>query len=261
MSLYDRDFSEFLNEEEKNAQHLQENFDNTRGFKRVNESPKNKHDDIGVRKFLWHYNSLFPNNYLWYMELKQLDLEKESQLFSDVIYSVKTENEIQTYIKENKKWFIPASLFKEYNFAHHGAYIFPEMRLGSEYKADYGLVGKNSDGYHIVLVEFEKADVEFKLKNQNSESESVRKGLTQIRDWKRWIDSNRAYFLRTYKFTDKGIDIPSYHFHYCVVVGRRDRMNEAAYDLKSQLSNEYNNLKIVTFDRLVDNISKLGNGY
>ena len=95
--------------------------------------------------------------------------------------------EIQQYIKQNKKWFIPGSIFVDYNFGHHDAYLFPEQELGNEFAVDYMLIGKSSDGYSVVLIEFEKANTEYLLQTRNTESESVRKGLTQIQDWKRWI--------------------------------------------------------------------------
>lgn len=44
------------------------------------------------------------------------------------------------------------------------------------------LIGENSDGYSIVLVEFEDDNTDFILKSSNTEAESVRKGITQIRD-------------------------------------------------------------------------------
>lgn len=72
-----------------------------------------------------------------------------------MIYKAKNEQEIQQYIKQNRKWFIPGSIFLDYNFGHHDAYLFPEQKLGNEYAVDYMLLGKNSDGYSIVLVEFE----------------------------------------------------------------------------------------------------------
>ena len=56
------------------------------------------------------------------------------------------------------------------------------------------LIGKSYDGYSIVLVEFEKANTEYLLQTRNTEGDSVRKGLTQIQDWKRWVDKNRDYF-------------------------------------------------------------------
>lgn len=45
-------------------------------------------------------------------------------------------------------------------------YLFPEQKLGTDYIVDYMLIGKNSDGYSIVLVEFEDANTDFILKFQ-----------------------------------------------------------------------------------------------
>lgn len=98
---------------------------------------------------------MFPNNYLHLLEYKKLDFDDEADQYHDVIYKAKNEQEIQQYIKQNRKWFIPGSIFLDYNFGHHDAYLFPEQKLGNEYAVDYMLLGKNSDGYSIVLVEFE----------------------------------------------------------------------------------------------------------
>lgn len=133
--------------------------------------------------------------------------------------------------------------------------------MGSEYTVDYALLGISSDGYSLVFVEFEKANIPFMLTSLNTEHESVRKGITQIRDWKRWLDNNREYFLKSSGFRDKGIDIPTSRTFYCLVVSRRGFMDSRAADLRSQIYYEMNNTKIISYDRLVDNIIKLGNGY
>lgn len=126
-----------------------------------------------------------PENFIefkqgWY---RGIDFDKEAELLRIELDNAKKENDIQRYIKENKKWFIPASLFEEYDFGHHEAYIVPEQMLGREYRVDYMLLGRNSIGHQIILIEFENVNVEYKLKTSNMESESVRKGLTQIKDW------------------------------------------------------------------------------
>ncbi len=262
MNLYERDYTKIISEEEQKLQQMFIRFDNVRGIKSTGDDPRHSYPKFECRKFLWCHNSLFPNNYLYHLEPSTLDLAKESKEFRDVIYAAQNENDIQSYIKDNKKWFIPASIYQEYNFGHHGAYLFPELLLGSEYAVDYALLGKSSDGYSLVLVEFEKANTPFCRSSSNTEQESVRKGITQIRDWKRWLDDNREYFLKSSGFRDKSIDIPISRIFYCLVVSRRDLMNDSkSTELRSQLCYEMNNTKIISFDRLVDNIVKLSNGY
>ncbi|WP_029505250.1 Shedu anti-phage system protein SduA domain-containing protein [Lachnoclostridium phytofermentans] len=261
MNLYERDYNVILNEDERNALVEELSYENKPGIKNTSKYPRFSHPKEEVRRFIWHKISFFPNNHLNRFEVINLNHGQEKESFKKVIYSAKNENEIQRYIKENRKWFIPGSIYREYNFGHHDAYLFPEQSLGAEYIADYMLLGKNSDGYSLVIVEFEKANVEFMLRSSNSESESVRKGITQIRDWKRWLDDNRNYFLNSSGLRDKGIDVPTTRIYYCLVVSRRDLMSQKAKDLRSQMIYENQNLKIISYDRLLDNILQLKNGY
>lgn len=258
MKLQDRDYTLILTDEEKEAYEDELAYEAKKGIKSIRKFPRFSHQDKEIRKFVWHKRSLFPNNFLYFGEYRDIDFELEASEFQNIIYTAENELEIQQYIKPNKKWFIPGSILLDYNFGHHDAYLFPEQQLGNEYTADYMIVGKNSDGYNIVLVEFEKANTEYLLTTANTESESVRKGLTQIQDWKRWIDSNRDYFLKNIGLLQQGIDIPVHRIYYYLVVSRRDFMNQTALDVRSQSMYEKMNTKIVTFDRLVDNVKKLG---
>ncbi len=259
MNLQDRDYTKFLSDEEAKAYEEEERYERKVGIKINRQFPRFSHPDAEIRKFIWHKRSLFPNNYLHFTEYRDVDFQKEADLFQKIINNATDERSIQRYIRENKKWFIPGSIFLDYNFGHHDAYLFPEQQLGTEYTADYMLIGKNSDGYNIVFVEFEKANVPYLITTSNMESESVRKGLTQIQDWKRWIDLNRNYFLNSIGISRYGIDIPSYRIFYYLVVSRRDNMTDVAKDVRSQSMAERSNMKIVTFDRLVDNVIKLAN--
>ncbi len=258
MNLYERDYTIILTDEEKEAYEKEIAYENIRKAKSNRGFPRFSHPSKEIRGFLWQKRSLFPNNYLHFGKYKEeVDFEKEAQLFDNVLSNSTNEQQFQKYIKDNRKWFIPGTIFLDYNFGHHDAYLFPEQKLGTDYIADYMLIGKNSDGYSIVLVEFESANTEFILKTENTESVSVRKGLTQIRDWKRWIDSNREFFIRNIGLLNHGIDVPTFRIYYYLVVSRREYMDKRATELRSQLMYEMQNLKIVSFDRLVENVCKL----
>jgi hypothetical protein len=259
MNLQNRDYMLILTDDEKEAYQAEISYENKKGIKRPSDSPRFSHTNKEIRKFLWCKTSLFPNNFLYFNEYKDLDLKMESDKFRELIYSDKNEQEIQRYIKNNKKWFIPGSILLDYNFGHHDAYLFPEQQLGNDYVVDYMLIGANSDGYSIVLVEFEKANVSYLISTPNTESESVRKGISQIQDWKRWMDSNRDYFLKNIGLKKQGIDVPTFRIYYYLVVSRRDFMDTVALDVRCQSVYEKPNTKIVTFDRLADNIKKLSN--
>lgn len=197
-------------------------------------------------------------DYGWH---KGIDFDKESELFVDALDSATKENDIQKYIKDGEKWFIPASIMEDFDFGHHWAYLVPEQPLGSEYRVDYMIIGKNSIGYHIILMEFEDVNIDYRLHSSNTESEGVRKGLTQIRDWKRWMDDNRNFFFRNPGLSEIVNNVPSWGIHYCLVVSRRDRIDDIANQMRGQLQHETSGLHIVSYDRLADNIKKLSNGF
>lgn len=199
--------------------------------------------------------------HLGYPRFQKIDFDKEADEFLSVLNNATKESDVQRYIKDNEKWFIPGSLFLNYDFGHHEAHIVPEQALGAEYRADYMLLGKNSIGYQIVLVEFEDVNVNFKLKNRNEGTDAVRKGITQIRDWKRWIDCHRDYFLESCGLSAIADTIPSWAIHYCLVVSRRNRMNKEENEMRGQMQEEMLRVNVVTYDRLVDNIRRLSNGF
>lgn len=257
VKLQKRDYTVFLNNEEREAFALEEKVANRKGRKNIKEFPRFSYPDESVREFLCHKRSLFPNNYLSLFEYKKLNFDEEADRYHDIIYKSKNEQEIQQYIKLNQKWFIPGSILLDYNFGHHDAYLFPEQKLGNEFIADYMLLGENSDGYSIVFVEFEKADTPYCRSTANIESESVKEGLAQIKDWQRWIFKNQDYLMRNIGLAEKGIDIPIFRIFYYLVVSRRDYMDNIAHDVRSQAMYDMHNVKIVTFDRLEENVRKL----
>ncbi len=196
-----------------------------------------------------------------YPRHQSIDFDQEASLFLETVNKAKSESDVQKYIKDNQKWFIPGSLFRNYDFGHHEAYISPEQSLGGNYRVDYMLLGRNSVGYHIVFVEFESVNVEYRNTSDNSETQYVRKGLTQINDWKRWIDNNRSFFLENTGLRDIAGNIPSWGIKYCLVVSRRSKMDSLANEMRGQREWEAKDLKIVSYDRLVDNTRALVNGF
>lgn len=192
---------------------------------------------------------------------KSIDYNTEADMFLNELDKANKEHDVQKYIKDNKKWFIPGALFHNYNFGHHEAMIIPEFHLGEEYIADYLLIGRNSIGRYLVFVEFENVNVEICLKTSNAFTDDVRKGITQIKDWKRWIAANKEYMVRNTELA-KWIDLPlqDWRICYCLVVGRRSLNNDMAKNLRGEEEHS-SGISIVTYDRIVDKMRLLVNGF
>lgn len=108
-------------------------------------------------------------------------------------------------------------------------------------------------------MEFEDVNVDYKLKTSNSETDKVRKGINQIRDWKRWIEQSKEYFFRAEGIKEFANNVSLWGFHYCLVVSRRDRMDDMSNQLRGEMQKEFG-INIMTYDRLVDYVGLLHNG-
>ena len=51
------------------------------------------------------------------------NFEMEADELQKALDVAKKENDIQQYIKRTGKWFIPASILRDYDFGHHSAYL------------------------------------------------------------------------------------------------------------------------------------------
>ena len=151
MKLYERDYSKLIGEEYADWQSLRE------------QEVVGKPGEFEIRRSLFHkypkaarhYISLFPNQYLDIVELK--DEPRLNQLLVEfralLDAAGASERKILNFINRKSAHFIVGAILKNnYRFGHHDAFLFPEFPLGTSYKADYLLIGKNSDGWSFVFV-------------------------------------------------------------------------------------------------------------
>ena len=195
MRLYQRDYSLGLKQDEKKElRKIKE----SEVILRKNESSicirQNKYREYPeAARFV---DSLFPNNFLDPVKLSDINyIEKIYMEFKELINSEKcTERQVLNFIN-NKKYYqiIGAILCENFRFGHHSAYLFKEFNLGTDYTADYLLIGKSSGGYSFVFVELESVYGHCTLKDGEL-GNNFRKGIKQVIDWNRWIQSNYSTF-------------------------------------------------------------------
>lgn len=210
-------------------------------------------------KAVRHNKQLFPNNWLDIVELEDtVKLKSVHDNFVNLLNSTCNEQDILSYIKTNKAYFIIGSIFKNYNFGHHEAYIFPEFQLGTDYRPDYLLVGKSSGGYEFIFIELEHPYGSI-TKDKGNLGTVFRKGLEQVTDWRIWIDKNfgslRQFFSNNIKSTDRlpleFIDYDCTRIHYVVVAGRRKDFNDLTYNIKRDYLKKQDIL-LLHYDNIVD---------
>lgn len=209
-----------------------------------------------------HYMSLFPNNFIDAVDLTKISAELHATLSQFEILLEKpdtTERHILNFLRDEEAYFIVGSLLKkDYRFGHHALFIFPEFNMPPSYKADYLLVGENSDGHHFVFVEFENVYGDITVKNGDY-GKTIRKGIKQIDDWEFWLEKNFSHLELVFESSknkskllpDEFRGFDRTRIHYVIVAGRRKDYSERTYRLRRS-NRDQRKLSIIHYDNLVD---------
>ncbi|HEY4063623.1 MAG TPA: Shedu anti-phage system protein SduA domain-containing protein [Puia sp.] len=261
-TIYERDY--FTITEEETAKWEQE-LENEIVNKNDRSNPIRRSRYRDYPKAVRHYLSLFPGHLL---DAVDLTLEKDTFLSQLAAFEYLLndqdigERAILDFIKSEKAYFIIGSLLKKgYLFGHQALFLFPEFQLGTDYKADYLLVGKNSHGYHFVFVELEAINGNITLVDGEFGS-VIRKGLNQVEKWESWLEANFAHLrpifeksmgpknaslAREFTIFDKT------RIHFAIVAGRRKNFNDLTQRL--QRKKEEERIKIFHYDNLLEDIA------
>lgn len=211
---------------------------------------------------------LFPNQWLDFVESWDTKtLKPKFESFKSFVSTVENEQQILNYIKDNKLYCAIGSILKAaaINTGHHASYVFPEFQLSNVYRADYLIIGRGSGGYEFIFVEFESPNGNIFLQD-GSLGSVVRKGLNQVDDWNRFLQSNFTSLLSTFeKHKSRTTDLPkefytydSSRIHYVVVAGRRSDYTEKSYRIRREYK-QRNDISILHYDNIVDSFEFLIN--
>ena len=113
---------------------------------------------------------------------------------------------------------------------------------------DFVLPEMTSGGTFWYFVEIEPADAVLVAKS-GEYGPRVRQGLQQLRDWKSWVESNRAYVSNA---KPNGLGFGDFvGTAYWLIVGRRSAVTPRFNQLRQQtLAGEH--IDIMTFDRVLE---------
>src|SRR5690606_16902163 len=152
----------------------------TLGFKELTSIP-----------YYYFFNtSYFPNNMLDTRELKSEQSKRNLKEFRKFLkQNTASERGVLQFIRENRAYFIIASVLCNYDFGHHGAFLFPEFPLSTNFVTDYLVIGRNSGGHEFIFIEIESVYGAVTTKD-GSFGESIRKGVKQVEDWQFWLEKN-----------------------------------------------------------------------
>ncbi|MBI2373713.1 MAG: hypothetical protein HYV07_06905 [Deltaproteobacteria bacterium] len=214
--------------------------------------------------------SQFPNNYLDPGDLGDKDkLRAQLKSFRELLDAPTTgERAILNHIRDQRPLFVVACLLRqEYNTGHHDAFLFREFKLGSQWQADFLLIGRSSGGHDFVWVELESPKDEPPKKvvaGDGTFGAIIRDGIKQVHDWRRTIQASFPTIAQDLERMSnkpleqdlRTLDLDRHHF--VVVAGRRQHFQIAdgnSYDERRRLRRTEDVL-VIHYDRLLDNAER-----
>lgn len=216
---------------------------------------------------VWAHLTLFPIAFVTpNIKDKELEKSKLDKLKNIVNLPESKERDILTFFKDKSNLRMLNVIFNKFNTGNHEQYIFREFPLPNRKEvADFLLIGKSSDGYHEIFVEFEAVNGNSNNKvftNKREEGIILRRGRQQVEQWEKSItELHQAHAENLKNYLNKDYSLPNElqinspnRRHYVVVAGRRDDYKEN-YNQRLNLEKK-NHIKILHYDNILEDIER-----
>jgi hypothetical protein len=174
-----------------------------------------------------------------------LTLNDVEQL-QEVIDAANNEAPIQRFLEERPR--ILAALL-----GGHSQFSVARPQLGSELIPDFLLSDVDSLGIRWILVELETPISNVTLKNDNLLEKHARKGVSQIEEWREWIQNNLDKARRSRREGGLGLFDIRPRSEGLVLVGRRSRLLDNAKAVRHAIW-ESDHIRVHTYDWLTEKL-------
>lgn len=184
-----------------------------------------------------------------------MDIAEQRQEFQQLLAAERDEQVYQSFLERHTR-FIPREFIQNHGIAN--SLVLRKLGFGPDYKCDFFYFSKSSDDWNAVFVELEKPQSRFFKQNSNDFHRDFSAALQQIGRWKAWFvsDQNHGAFLSTVS----AIQVPRHmarnptYRKYVLVIGRRSEYEANEERRRIVKSAEAEDLKIITFDSLLEDL-------
>ncbi len=132
----------------------------------------------------------------------------------------------------------------------------PHPRLGGERVPDFLIADVDSLGIRWVLVELKTPTSDVTLRNDNLLDRHARKGVSQVKEWREWLQNNLDYARRSKRSNGLGLTDIRPGSEGLVLVGRRARLHDNAAAVRHPIL-EQNHIRVHTYDWLIERLGGL----
>lgn len=181
--------------------------------------------------------------------------------FKKLLEKASSENELHKFLENNPAFFIP--LLKNYSNGHHGTWVFSKQQIKHKIQGlskglipDFLVIGKNSDGYTVYIIELKKSNENLFTKNTAEEvymTTEFNKGLCQLFSYMRHVSDYREEVRKIFQVENilqpEGI----------LIMGRQSEMDdrnksEMKYSIRNVLSQ---NIQVNTYDTILNHLDRI----
>jgi Domain of unknown function (DUF4263) len=133
-------------------------------------------------------------------------------------------------------------------------FLLPKSPLGGKYVPDFLVSDTDSLGIRWLLVELETPHSTVTLMKQNDLEANARKGVSQVKEWREWLQSNLDVARRTRRDNGLGLIDIRPRSEGLVLVGRRALLHANSTIVRGPLREE-SNIRVHTYDWLLEQLS------
>ena len=166
--------------------------------------------------------------------------------FQKVIESARDEKPVQQFIEAYPQ-VLTALL------GGNNRFCVPRPSFGGKYTPDFLMSDVNSLGIRWVLVELETPESSVTLTSCNDLEEHARKGVSQVREWREWLQNNLDMARRSKEKDGLGLVDIRPRSQGLVLVGRRTRLLDNTSAVRNAIREE-SDIDVQTYDWLLDRL-------
>lgn len=153
-----------------------------------------------------------------------------------------SEPDLQSFLEAH-----PYILSQQFSHCHH---VFPKVRLGTQYEADFLCLDIPSSGYEWRAIELESPEKKVMTK-AGRKTAQLEHALQQIRDWRSWVTQNLTYARNATSNNGLGLKDIQPHIYGYVIIGRRNSRPEGFNQIRAQVLRD-EQLDIRSWDGIVE---------
>ncbi len=163
-----------------------------------------------------------------------------------VVDSANDESTIQSFLEKRPQ--VLAALL-----TGRSRFVLPRPTLAGKYIPDFLLADVDSSGVRWVLLELETVGSGLTLQSENSFDKYVRKGISQVEDWKGWLLANLAHARKEKAQGGGGLVNIRPDSDAIVLAGRRDLLRATSREMRRPFE-EKNRIAVHTYDWLIERL-------